>query len=285
MAFLDDTDRSYGTADSLAVVMCCQQDSDHEKTFFDQTRRTSAIPSGLVWRWCQLMGTGPRPFAPSPSACSTFGYRPSSTRASTLCTVPWTPFCGHSHWAARTKGATGEGDSKMSIMYSTGNVITLRFDGQAPPHHIHIPETLYLDRYLASNKDRAVGLQRQLRTVYRALERSTVLVDQLTKWVDNAHGKVHHRRDMSKRAVNLHQGELLRLQVAAAWRRHEELRDSSDDLDFVLSDIPSEVDLNDEEEKLAQHYAAEATIHEKKVAEIDRKLQRKWQVLYQLNAS
>ncbi len=275
MAFLDATERSYGTADVLADLIVANGMSvgNVENKFFDMLFDASQDSRyHALWTYVdEVPVVGEEPSRRNHFGLLDFRLMPEQySRVDTLYGVLDTVL-----WPDVTDevDADAEDLNKMAVITAMGDVISLRFEGPDPPYPIQIPDILYLDRYEECNKKEAVKLQGELRAAHHALWKATTLQDKLTKWVEQPNQRTRDRRDLSKQAIDLHQRELWKVQTEAAWRRHEALKDTPDSFDFTVSEIPALAELNDEEEKAAQHYAAEAAVHEKKIAEIDRKLE------------
>jgi len=287
MAFLDSTDRSYGTAD--VVIRTTQVEGardaststgDWEKFFFnalkdattDEGRQT--LFTRVEMR--HLHGGDTSPEESAFAILDMYLTQAQAEQAESLYAVLDSIFWSELDYDEEVARVV---PPRLAVISSPGDVLLLRHEGTALHPNMEIPATLYLDRYMAENKDAAVELQLQLRTVYHALKKADVFRAKLTNWVHPETGRIFDQRELSRAIIAKRRRAVWHLKADAVWRRHEELWPTADRFDFVIADVEKRINdgsvmMTAEEEQTARYHEAWAVSHEKKLARIDRTLNR-----------
>lgn len=114
-------------------------------------------------------------------------------------------------------------EAKTALLSNVGEVLTMRF-AEELPKMLEIPETFYVDRYLASNRDRMREVQFDMRAINRAINKSKKLERDLITWTCLETGAIRNRKEVNPLAVSRCQDMIDLIKSAAAWRRREEYR-------------------------------------------------------------
>ncbi|KAK0727903.1 hypothetical protein B0T26DRAFT_639576 [Lasiosphaeria miniovina] len=274
IAFLDSTDRSYGTAD----ILCESQYEgtplfgDREKDFFQNCLSGQAMTDGIQQETSSsfavsvevvpILGDGPSTLNVFALFESHF-LRETLSLAQNLYSVWDLLFYMHI--------GTPEEDldtARMAMITQPSDVITFRFGGDDGfPKHIEIPETFYIDRYMAINRDQMRQLQLEMSTVTLAFQQNKQKEDQLTTYTQK--GKAWDRRVMNKAAIQRCNELTAKIKNHASWRDHEEARSRGDD-DFYLPEHSGQPKLWPQEAAVVEHYETKIRHLEQQMAEIDR---------------
>lgn len=247
IAFLDTTDRAYGSADSLAVSSALDPDHgagrasvDTEEAFFaalktefEETgnmalkpfmsiaRTERAKKSATVEQDDEDSGeTALFDFLTIPLAD---GQNQSVTSLyNALDTIFWTDaFC---------QDQFPNADSNMAFLQETGGILAIRIGGDGLCKPCDIPLTLYLDRYMESRRDTALHIQEKLHILRSALrpldgrEQKVLACNGETdcgvrNWFD---GKPHASRDCWEKTINEAAGLIVRQHKLAQLRHTEQ---------------------------------------------------------------
>lgn len=257
MAFLEATDRSYGTAELLSEARfpATLQSSDVEKDFFqsflDQQRAMGARGRSEVLTSTVEVVTLDDP---TPQGGDHFGLLDlqlgQDTTSNTLYGILDSVFM-----ADPRQVIENESYARMAWITGPSWVLTFRFQGDDGIRStIKIPETLYIDRYMESNGTKAAELQRDMATVMRAMDRSLQKEESLTRWTNPQTGNTYDRRVLTKAAIRRCQERIQTIKNRAFWRDHEQAPGREEE--YYLPEHRGEPSLLPDEKRAVEYYEA-----------------------------
>lgn len=164
LAFLDATERSYGNADMLAATQPEGTYSSHdpEKDFFDymsygedcMERFKPFMSRAEIHYMKDIDDPDVRPNVNTWGMLELNHNREQLMGADTLYNLLDTIF-----YADIMNGIEDESQARLAWMTDPAEVMTIRFNGpEGLPKAIGIPQVFYLDRYLASNRDKILNI-------------------------------------------------------------------------------------------------------------------------------
>jgi hypothetical protein len=278
MAFLDSTERSYGTADMVAEARADESMSsgDHEKDFFERIRAELGTDS---------------PFLASAEVVNVLGDAPGTS--SDWCLLELSMSKSqlmmadnlYNIWDMIFFMDLGNGDfdsARMAIVTKPADILTIRFGpdvGLQRP--IDFPRVFYIDRYLGSHREEMSQLQIEMRSLAQAAVQAQNAIDSLTKFIEPAAGKQVDRVALSKRAIGKDKQRIWRLKANAVWAKHENTRDDADTEHYlpVEDDTPDgpsrSTELSPEESQAKQNLEADISFYEAMLEEMQRKVESK----------
>ncbi|KAL2025030.1 hypothetical protein VTK56DRAFT_32 [Thermocarpiscus australiensis] len=269
MAFLEGTERSYGTADILARATTTET-NDVEKDFFLSIAGQSSTADA---------GENIGVFA---SSVEVVAFQDLSPQSKEDCYVLDLPLSKDSSpatlyeafdWAFFSEASRVREDPStawMALIHNASEVFTCRFngdDGFARP--IEIPETFYLDRYMNINRIKIQELQRDIVTLDRALRASSLKEKALASWVNPQTSKTYDRRVISMAAARRCREKIAKIKNRAFWREHEQAAGGEEER-YYLPEHAGEPSLLPDEAKVVAHYEAKVRELEETLAEIER---------------
>ncbi|KAL2262833.1 hypothetical protein VTK26DRAFT_9354 [Humicola hyalothermophila] len=272
IAFLDGTERSYGTADILARTRYerTMESSDPEKDFFCSfydlqysigTRENMEVLTSTV----EILGLEDL----SHQGGDHFNFldlmvsKDASPMPETLYQVLDSLF-----FADLQQAMEDTSIARMAWIIQASDVLTFRFQGDdGLPRPIEIPETFYADRYMSTNGTRTQKLQKDMLKLYRAIDANMRKESSLIRWVNPKTDKSYDRRVITKTAVHRCQEKIRKIKNRAFWRRHEQ---ESQEEDYYLPEHTGEPSLLPDEASVVEHYETTIRQLEKKVADIER---------------
>lgn len=219
MAFLDQTERSYGTV-SVLVDTIPHNSNGAEKPFYEylaERNREKLEPLAQVATLAEVQGG----FAGDEEA--KFGlldieharseYSTIKTLYESLDHVMWSDVLGFNE--------LHEG-SKMAMFRETGEVFAIRIGGDGPADSIDIPHEFYPEKYLESRKDEARRIQLGWCETKKALERIAREEKDLYEWRDETNNKIYDKREVIKKAMDQWKGYSEYLETLGRFRAMEE---------------------------------------------------------------
>ncbi|KAG5980834.1 hypothetical protein E4U55_003565 [Claviceps digitariae] len=197
MAFLESTERSYGTVSVLTDLIPCPS-LGPEKQLYEYLgpRNEEAL----------------RPLTHSAVLAPVFGddmgdeearfglLEMEHIREDYVCITTLYESLDHTMWSdAFTLDELHEG-SKMAMFKNMGDVLAIKLNGDGPAQSIDIPEKLYLERYQTSRKDEARRIQVAWSETKNAIARIAKEEMKIHEWRNDWDNVVLDRRDMIQRA-------------------------------------------------------------------------------------
>lgn len=247
IAFLDTTDRAYGSADSLAVTSAIDPDHGVGRASVDPEE---AFFAALKTEFEEIGNMALKPFM---SIARTERAEKSATAVQEdedsgesalfdFLTIPLAD--GQNQWVTSLYNALDtvfwtdafcqdqfpSVDSHTAFLQETGGILAIRIGGDGLCKPCDIPLTLYLDRYMESRRDFALSIQKRLHILRSALrpldgrEQEVLACNGETdcgvrNWFD---GKPHASRDCWERTIKEAAGVIARQQKLAQLRRTEQ---------------------------------------------------------------
>jgi hypothetical protein len=281
MAFLDATERSYGTADMLAKtapdgLLFADNGDNRERDFFESLRNEvgnfeKILPLMATAEIFQVAGDGPKHTNEWCLLEPTFSYE-QLMMANNLYEI-WDMI----FFLDTALSATDMSSARMAVITQPAEVMTMRLQSDNGfPKRITIPEVFYIDRYLAEHKEKMTQMQRDMLTVAQGLMRAQKIEESITKFIDPETGTTADRATLCNAAIAKIKGRLWQLKATARWRQHEEARENGDDPHFfpmsAEEDFNTGVEYTPEESKLKLSFEAEIKFYQRKLADMERKL-------------
>jgi hypothetical protein len=256
MAFLDMTERSYGTADVLSDTAPEGQlsSTDAERDFFDFLRADMETIEQVrpLITTCELASVhdDKAPY----TQCDRFGmldfpYTKEQLGMAESIYSLWdrTFNMDYRNWSGDESGAL------FPVITEQAQILTMRItgdDGLQKP--IEIPKVFYLDRYVASNRAAISSIQRQAYELAKALTRAERAERRVTMVVDPATNKELSRINLNKAAIERMKTKHALVKQWALWRMHQEEKERSGQEPQILraSNTPDDqISWTDEETK------------------------------------
>lgn len=277
IGFLDATERSYGTADTLAEAKSMLHDGsgDAEKDFFGELNLDPSL-TGAVFRtsFDALSMTD----TPSKTSHSSFTLLDSENPKEQLLMAENLYSIWDMIFYTRVVGSDEDPEAtQMAAITQPSEVLTFRFATDELPTAIEIPETFYIDRYLSGHLDEMRQIQKELSDIHAAYQKSRELERNLTQWVNPKNGKSWDRRIMNKAGIKRCQERITQIRNRACWRGHEEVRAQGKDDEYYLPEHEGDPILLLEEAEAVANYEAQIQRLEASLADIDRVMTGEWE--------
>ena len=276
MAFLEGTERSYGTADILARARYASgvNSFDAEKDFFNSffelhatvgTHETMQVLTSFV-EVVELENS-------TPQARDRFGLLDLQV-SKDISPMPETLYdlLDFVFLADLRQAIEDPSSARMAWVAEASHVLTFRIQGDdGLPKPIEIPETFYIDRYMNVNGQKIQALQRDMMTVLRAYDANLQREKSAISWTNPHTNKVYDRRVISEAAVRRCREMIRRIKNRAFWREHEQAVAAGEEK-YYLPEHTGEPKLLSDEAKVVAHYEAKIKELEEGLAEIERTL-------------
>ncbi|GAB1314402.1 Ubiquitin interaction domain-containing protein [Madurella fahalii] len=267
MAFLEASERSYGTAELLSrarhpgTLQTNDPEKDFFQSFFDQQLAMGARGNAEVLDSIVEVVTLNDPI---PQGGDHFGLLDLQLTQDADSFESLYSALDNIFLADLRQAMENMGLARMAWVISASDVLTFRFqgdDGLRKP--INIPETFYIDRYLKANSEQMLELQRDMMAVIGAHDRSAVKEESLIRWVNPQTRKIYDRRVLSKAAIRHCQEKIRKIKDRASWRGHEQTPAGSEE--YYLPEHRGEPSLQPDEAEVVEYYEA-------KIRELEEKL-------------
>lgn len=270
VAFLDSTDRSYGTADSLRLTTSLKDVAWDPIVRFYESLFNSSNAQEIPRMWTNVkiesgeLGNRPQEFA-------ILEFRVTNDTPDFLRSLygQWDWVFWLNQETTLSKCADEDVDQIASIQVPS-QVLTIRVTTDGPK--IEVPETLYVDRYLESNLDMARTMRRKMLRMWRAIERANERENAMTKWQDPQSWQIRDRRDMSQNVIKQSEDQIWQIRANALWRVCEESVGTDDYIPYLPNDLSHIAELDEEETKAVKHFEAEIELARRRLRDIDLKL-------------
>ncbi|KAG7122333.1 hypothetical protein HYQ44_003231 [Verticillium longisporum] len=203
MAFLDATDRSYGSVEVMADLL----DGTHagrERQFFDvlnESNDPDVLKPLMHDALSMLVNT--YEVVESVDRFSFLDFELSAHQWSQVESFydVWDCLA----WDESMTWQEIKDDTKMTVFREMGEIMTVLLDGDCPDT-IDIPEVWYPERYLEARKEDARAIQEQLAWALARLYDATALEHEYKNWDDPVTHKQHDRRELLVQAVEQYEG-------------------------------------------------------------------------------
>lgn len=271
MAFLDGTDRSYGSADSIIemrrVVAVPTWGGDLESLVLAHMKELAAEEAMLfLTPLTAEIGLNTNDRGPDQQLFMVdFEVHRNTDVWAFIKTLynAFDIFC----WSDILVNGPEPTHVSMKVFTHTPPVLTMRFTFDGVDDRIDVPETLYLDRYMEERRAEAIEIQLVIVDIYRAVSRARELEERLVRWTDSS-GHSWDKREQLAKTIRLNQERIRAVEQTARWRAF----DPSDILETPYDD-DSVAPLTVPEERLKEAWENEIRLCEERLAEITVKLQ------------
>lgn len=189
MAFLDKTERAYGSASCLIDMM----PHDHEaaeRRLFEVLKEAKEPSTSHMYTNAVIIPYDPTIAAAEAEELSEesseddggFGLiemeTPEDSSVSSLYDV-----MDHLMWSDVLNSGKPSSSARMATFRNIGEVITLKLKQRGPPRFMDIPEVFYPERYTESRKEEARKIQHELASVNGEIADISLLKAQLGQWI------------------------------------------------------------------------------------------------------
>lgn len=276
IAFLDSTERAYGTADILAKCKApgVEDRWDSEREFFDS--HIEMLKGKNVPVWDDLIMSVKRSQYGTPEISTNESLNLLYCEGLDLTTTDLYACLDKAFWMDRNSTGESLDGAPYSIITKLPEVVTIMLRGpQGLPAAIDIPETIYLDRYLASNEDKINELQADLSNLAYALRKCVEEEERLTLWTDKETGKTMDRRTMITDSIERCRDHIQQVKSRAAWRNFSEASSdvSGDGYRLYLAGAETEASLSPEEATTIAYYERKIKSLEEQAAKLEKIVQ------------
>lgn len=266
MAFLDDSHRSYGTADPL-----------HHRLMRDTTaepiiRLFEVLYNRIPLEKLRDLWSGCRTDTDGSVKHSDFGILDFSVSQQT----PEALRNVYSQWDALF-WSNNEVPS-FAFIDDPAKVMTIRItsvDGTPAD----VPEVLYIDRYLKQNVEKSRSMRDQSSLMWRALGKYTAAIAKYTQ-VTTKKGHMADSRQVLRRLIARSEGLIRQVRARAVWKRHEEQIASQEQplsyLPVELAHLLDEVRLDEAEQEEVKQLETEIQQTQLRLDRVERTVSRKF---------
>ncbi|KAJ0114905.1 hypothetical protein J7T55_004647 [Diaporthe amygdali] len=280
MAFLDDTQRSYGTADSLCESPLMKNVwGDHVVQFYQNLylKAGSQIVRSTMWTLVRFESGAdeiPAPMTPPTSEFGILEFRVPNELSDVLHSL-------YSSWDAlfwinqdtELSCFPQDESERTAYMENPAEVLTMRI--KLEDHRIEIPETFYIDRYLEKNLGTARILKSQMFQIWQALAKSKDAENKITKWKDPTNAwKEYDKIALTKKVIANVENQIWKVRANALWRKHEQSVGTEDEIPYLPSELNHLAELNEDESKTVEVFESEIEVARRKLVKIDQQLAR-----------
>lgn len=270
VAFLDNTDRSYGTADGLCLTTSLKEVAWDPIVRFYESLFNASNAQEIPRMWTNVriesseLGTRPQEFA-------ILEFRVPNDIPDFLRNLygQWDWIFWLNHENALSKCPDEDVDQIASIQVPS-QVLTIRVTTEGP--QIEMPEALYIDRYLEANLEMARAMQRKTLRMWRAIELAEERENAVTKWQDPQNWRIRDRQAMSQHVIKQSEDQIWQIRASALWRMYEKSVGTDEYIPYLPNELNHIAELNEEECKAVKHFEAEIELAKLRLREIDHKL-------------
>jgi len=274
VAFLDSTDRSYGTADVIGDIKSVALGSgDRERGFFEQLEldpasepfkaRVDIVPGGED---------------PAYTQSSSFLLLDSQATQDEIGAI-MDNFCLEDllnliFFGSPLAEQTDPTRDRTAMITAAPQVLVFRSVSECPwPENAQVEETLYLDRYMSRNAEVVREEKRQLATVDAALARNRNKERELTARTNAMTRKEGDCRVMAPVAIGRYQDRIKRIKQSARWRDHSNPKTVANDTIELYLANEEEPNLLPDEADMVAHCEARIKSWEADLAKVERVMQ------------
>ncbi|KAL8306372.1 hypothetical protein RB601_008944 [Gaeumannomyces tritici] len=268
VAFLDLTERSYGTADVLASLRVLKDDwgSDAvpETKFFNTLKEhhSQDTISRLFWgvRIFSFSSSGSA-IDDEPDRFAVLEMRLNAGQYQKIETLydAWDEL----YWIDVNSLSEDESSLRTAAITEIGDVLTMTFGGEGGlVRPLDIPETFYIDRYLAERCDESLEQQLEIRSLRRRLTEVDRLEFDLTKWWSRKDEQWKDKTSISRGVIEDRVAKEKDLRFTALRRRWFELVDTPEYFHFIPGYMDGKIKFTDTELALLEQWERDKKLHE-----------------------
>lgn len=273
MAFLDETDRSYGTADSI----CENQAFRHAwgdlilKFFESLYGRAAVLQLRSMWTEVCIEYYGSDEVRPQEFSVLDFMVPAGPSDVPQSLYSQWDYLFWLRHEDAYHEPS--QEPSQITSIREPAQIIFVRVKSAGPA--VDIPAVLYIDRYLEKNKDLAKEMQKQCFHIWTALESAREKEQIIKQWKNPQTSELCDRVVLSNKLIAHCEDKIWRIRAKALWRMHEESVGTDAPIPYLPDELTHLAQLNEVESKAVKHYEAEIGLARLTLKSVDQKLARK----------
>lgn len=275
IAFLDATDRSYGTADLLYESPLMKNVwGDHVIKLYESLYIKTEAPLNFTsWSLLRLESEFD---VPSMSEVGILELSVPNELSEVLHNL-------YSLWDAvlwinqdtELSVYPEQESTRLGYVERPAEILTMRIKLEG--HRIDIPETFYIDRYLETNLETARALKSNMFRVWEALKRGKLAEKKITKWHDPKNVWVEHDKTvMINKVIEKVENQIWQVKAKALWRKYEESIGTKEEIPYLPKQLIHLAELNEEEDQMMKHFEAEMQLARHRLAQIDQQLARKY---------
>ncbi|ROV91178.1 hypothetical protein VSDG_07871 [Cytospora chrysosperma] len=166
-----------------------------------------------------------------------------------------------------------EESTRLGYVERPAEVLTIRIKLEG--HSIEVPETFYIDRYLEANLETARALKSNMFRVWEALKRAKVAEKKITKWHDPKNVWVElDKTVMINKVIEKVENQIWHIRAKALWRKYEESIGTKEEIPYLPKQLIHLAELNEAEDEMMKHFEAEMQLAKRRLAQIDQQLAR-----------
>lgn len=197
MAFLDSTERSYGTVSVLAHLVP-QAWASIERQFYDHfTNRNPAENSPFYSR----VAIGKAQSEDDETEQENFCVLESQSTKNTFANIRTLyELIDHIMWGDLLNWQESFDEARMAMFQDMGDILTIDLTGEGPPKSIEIPEEFYPERWLENRKDEAWQIQVAWKETIDAAAKVEDAKVKLYQFYDDEARRAFDIRDVALRA-------------------------------------------------------------------------------------
>lgn len=279
VAFLDQTDRSYGTADSLCENQLIKSAwGDPILRFYESLYNCSnshELPR--MWTTVKIDNTSGES---RPQEFAILDFRiPEDTQEVLRSLYSQWDYLFWIHQENGWQGWEGRQDetpSQIASIQIPAQIMTMRIqvDGTGPA--IEVPEVLYIDRYLESNIENARSLQHTMFRIWSASDTAKEKEIKISQWKNPETGQMVDKTELAKKIIQRSEDEIWQIRANALWRMYEQSVDTDEQIPYLPDEMNHLAQLDADEDRAVKHFEAKIGLAKARLAKIDRKLARKF---------
>lgn len=221
MAFLDSTERSYGTVNTLTNLIPASN-AEVEKQFYDRLGEVNCEILKPLYQEATLANVSNDDAGDDGYENAKFGLlaidhmRTDYAHIKTLYEA-----IDHLMWGDVLSWNEASETSKMAMFKDMGEVLAIKIGNEGPPESFDIPEKLYPERYLTSRKEEARRILAAWCETKNALARVTTEQQRLQEWQSDWNQLSFSKSDMIYKAKSQWQAYSNYLETAGRFQAME----------------------------------------------------------------
>lgn len=276
IAFLDSTDRSYGTADVIGDIRSPAQGSgDRERSFFEQLELDPA--SEPFRASVDIFPGGEEPvYAQSSSFTlleSQATFQEVKAITGKLCVEDLLNLI---FFGSPLADENNPARDRTAMITAAPQVLVFRSTSECPlPENVQVEETLYLDRYMSRNAETVREEKKQLAVVDAALARSRNKERELTFRINALTKTEGDCRLIAPFAISRYQDRIKRIKQSARWRDHSDPQRAAFDMAELYLAIDEEPELQPGEADMVAYWESRIQSWQDDLAKVDRVMRSK----------
>jgi hypothetical protein len=261
MAFLDSTERSFGTISVLACTIgvlahaSSLYSSEIERNFLQQIDTRNESESNPFYSILDIVSVQSREHREHHRICVLEApvFPNEFLAVHTLYEL-----LDHIIWGEMVDGIKSPEEAAMAVFRDTGDILTIKTTREGLVDPVEIPEEFYPERWLASRKDEAVRIQIALKESQRVLANLNNAQKELNAFYDGETRRTFDKRELFERARGRFDHFCKYLESRGRFRTME---DSGFDLDKHPDYHGAPPEMTEEEETLMKklHEASDHT--------------------------